>query len=221
MCYFMNNKMSSFTQAEFKMLYATDDVSVLKSALTRLDKEIPRVQEMYDNAVEDGDKTEDYSLSVAILRGTKAGLKDQGFSAGVGLKPLRELKREIKNYLKSLPEVQPEVEEVTYGEPPVPSPEEAEAEQAAIDASMDRLAEKKDPVLQEMILDHKNITEFEESADEAIHELVAEEHAMKEILLAQLIVDQRTLQEKILKDRLIYELTENFRMMLRTFLYTN
>jgi hypothetical protein len=213
--------MSSFTQAEFKMLYATDDVSVLKSALTRLDEEIPRVQEMYDDAVKEAKKTGDFRLSNGILWSTKAGLDDHGFSAGVGLDPLRKIKREINNYLKPLRKVQPEVEEVTYGEPPMPSPEEAEAEQAAIDASMDRLAEKKDPVLQEMILDHKNITEFEESADEAIHELVAEEHAMKEILLAQLIVDQRTLQEKILKDRLIYELTENFRMMLRTFLYTN
>jgi len=178
---------------------------------------------MYDNAVEDGEKTEDFRLSVAILRGTKAGLKDQGFSAGVGLKPLRELKREIKNYLKSLPEVQPEVEEVTYGEPPMPSPEEAEAEQAAIDASMDRLAEKKDPVLQDMILVDKHLTELEKEfeEDEDIEKMIVEEHAMKENLLAQLIIDQRTLQEKILKDRLINQLTDNFRMMLTAFLYTN
>ena len=219
----MNNKMSSFTQAEFDTLYATDNVEMLQSALTRLDEEIPRVQGMYDSAVEDGEKTGNFKLSVAILRGTKAGLKDQGFSAGVGLKPLRELKREIKNYLKSLPEVQPEVEEVTYGEPPVPSPEEAEAEQAAIDASMDRLAEKNDAVLQELILLDKHFSKLEKELeeDDEIEKLIAEEQAMKENLLAQLMIDQRTLQEKILKDRLIHDLTENFRMMLTSFLYTN
>lgn len=206
--------MSSFTRDEFDTLYATDNVEMLQSALTRLDEEIPRVQEMYDNAVEDGDKTGNFKLSVAILRGTKAGLKDQGFSAGVGLVPLRELKREIKNYLKSLPKVQPDVEEVAYGEPPVPSPEEADAEQDAIEESMDRLAEKKDPVLQELILDHKNITKFEKSPDEDIHEVVAEELAMQENLLAQKIADDRAIEELIFKQRLVVEMTENFRVML-------
>jgi pyruvate/2-oxoacid:ferredoxin oxidoreductase alpha subunit len=188
---------------------------MLKNALARLDEEIPRVQEMYDNAVEDGEKTEDYRLSVAILRGTKAGLKDQGFSAGVGLVPLRELKREIKKYLKHLPEVQPEVEEVQYGEPPTPSPEEAEAEQAAIEESIHQLADKKNRVLQKMILEHKKIAEYEESPDESIHELIAEELAMQENLVAQQTADERAIQEHIFKERLVVEMTENFRMMLR------
>jgi len=215
--------MSSFTQDEIDTLYATDNVEMLNGALARLDKEIPSVQDMYEKAVKDGEKTGNFKLSAAILRGVNRGLPDHGFSPRIGLVPLRELKREIKNYLKSLPEVQPEVEEVTYGEPPMPSPEEAEAEQAAIDASMDRLAEKKDPVLQDMILVDKHLTELEKEfeEDEDIEKMIVEEHAMKENLLAQLIIDQRTLQEKILKDRLINQLTDNFRMMLTAFLYTN
>jgi len=219
--------MSSFTRDEFDTLYATKNVNALKTALTLLNQEIPRVQKMYDDAVEDGKKTgdgkktEDFRLSVGILRGTKAGLKHLGFSPGVGLLPLKNLRREIKNYLKSLPEVRSEVKEVTYGEPPVPSREEAEAEQDAIDASMDCEAEKKNRILQDMILADEHLTELEESPDVGIHELVAEDHAMQENLLAQLIADQRTLQEKILKERLVVDMTEKFRNMLKAFFEIN
>ena len=198
--------MSSFTKDEFDALYATDDVEMLQSALTRLDEEIPRVQGMYDNAVKDGEKTRDYRLSVGILRGTKAGLIDHGLSAGVGLVPLRELKREIKNYLESLLEVQPEVEKVTYGEPPVPSPVEAEAEQDAIEESMNRAAEKKNTVLQELILVDKHLTKFEERPDVAIHELIADEH---------------DLQDKILREALIDDFTESLANMLKAFFGVN
>lgn len=211
--------MSSFTSDEFARLYATDDVEKLNDALARLDEEIPRVQDMYKRAVEDGEKTGDYRLSVGILRGTKAGLIDHGLSAGVGLVPLRELKREIKKYLKSLPEVQPEVKEVTYGEPPVPSLVEAEAEQDAIEDSMNRAAEKKNTVLQELILVDTHLTKFEERPDVAIHELIADEHYMHEKILQQLIADERAVQEKILKDRLVEQMTENFRNMLMHLLF--
>lgn len=207
--------MSSFTQDEIDTLYATDNVEMLNSALARLDKEIPSVQDMYENAVKDGEKTGNFKLSVAILRGTKAGLKDHGLSPRIGLVPLRELKREIKNYLKSLPEVQPEVKEVIYGEPPMPSPEEAEAEQDAIEESMDRMAENNNPVLQEMILADKHQTEFEEEPDVAIHVIVHEERTVQEMILQQQMADERAFHEKVLKDRIVDEFTENFRNMLK------
>jgi hypothetical protein len=210
--------MSSFNLYEIDTLYNTTDVKMLKLGLTLLDKEIPLIQEMYDNAVEDGEKTRDFRLSVAILRGTKAGLKDHGFSAGVGLLPLKNLRREIK---KRLPEVQPKVKKAMYGEPPVPSPEEANAEQDAIEESMDRKAEKNDRVLQEMILVDKHLTEFEESPDEDIHKLIAEELAMQENLVAQKMADDRAIEELIFKQRLLAEMTENFRTMMKGLLGIN
>jgi hypothetical protein len=195
--------MSSFTQAEIDTLYDTDNVEMLKDALARLNEEIPRLQKIRDIAVEDGEKTGNFCLANGILYGAKAGLKDYGLSPDIGLKGLRDLKRAIKDYLKPLPEVQPEVKEIRYGNPPKPSPEEASAEQDAIEESMDCEAEKKDCLLQEMILDDRRITEFEESPDEDIHRLVAEE------------------QEKILKERLVDEFTENFRNMLMHFFKIN
>ena len=208
--------MSSFTKDEIDALMVTDNIGMLNSALVRLNEEIPRVQEMYENAVEDGEKTEDYRLSVAILRGTKAGLEDHGLSAGVGLMPLRELKREIKNYLKSLPEVRTEVKEVLYGEPPVPSPKQAADEQDFIEDSMNRAAEKKDPVLREMKEIDYYLTQIEEKADEAIFNMVEEEHVMKETILQQLIADEHAIKlyEEQLKKGLVNRMVNDFRKMI-------
>jgi hypothetical protein len=188
--------MSSFTIDEINTLYTTDNVEMLKFGLKVLDEEIPSVQKIYTEAVKECEKLNDFRLSKAILSGTKAGLKDHGFSAGVGLVPLKQLRRSIIERLKSIPTVRKDVKEVIYGEPPVPSLEEADAEQDAIEDSMNAAADNNNTVLQEMILADKHQDKFEDLPEVGIHSLFRK--IEKRAVIPKEVVDEfdRDMQNK-------------------------
>lgn len=158
--------MSSFTKDEFDSLLATKNVDEIKSALTRLNEEIPAVQEMHDRAVADGDKTGDYRLSSGILKGTVGGMEEHGFSANVGLITLRNTRKKLYENLKKINSSRPRYAKEHSG---APTAEEAELEQDAIEESLDSIV---GPELAELIEDDKRQTEHEESPDEEIHDFV-------------------------------------------------
>jgi len=165
--------MSSFTHETLRDLMKTTDITLLNDALKTLNSDIENLQEVIDNVKSELDKTyktssvsyqEHYKMTFEINFGNPdKGVPKYGLSPKVGLKRLRNSRDRIKEYLKK---------NTNEPHPGAPTADEAEREQDAIEESMDAVV---GPQLAELIEDDKFQTEFEESPDDKIHELVEED----------------------------------------------